>query len=228
MKLYGQLGTDWRVEARDEFILAENICLKSAWEKKQGNITQFPSGSTIELKSGDLLTVFNSINEGALLLNINVNFQTREDELNQKPEGYDHKRWAGLFRREHSAIITKPNGKVIHGGLNSFHENYMEGRAELILKDFAMAGYDSQHVIEDGDNLKVYSCVTDGQILWRGKLNILEKPYQTGEVSSAPSPFKKDGNVFANGEFETTFLQPPQDLVQSYARWGFPAMLERN
>lgn len=136
--------------------------------------------SDTELRDGDLLTVFNSIQRGDELLKVTIDLAPGENAHQTEQKGIDKKLWYTLFFNRLPAHLKKPDGREIDGVLDPFSEQGMEGFIHWSVYDFKNNSYDSLHTLEKGDILTVFSAVTQGNKEWEGRVEIKDKPFATG------------------------------------------------
>lgn len=136
--------------------------------------------AVIELQNGDLIRVFNSITDGRKLMALTVDFVHAARGQNFQKD-MDHELWYALCANHLPAKLKKPDGRIIDGTLNPFTEQGMEGYIAWSLFDFKNDSYNSLHPLETGDELTIFTEVTQGNILWQNRLAMEDKVFVTGQ-----------------------------------------------
>lgn len=140
------------------------------------------------LQDGDLVTIFNTIAKGDLHWQgtISLNFERDRKQLEGARKGFEvqtvlgavvhglpdnmsENEWGNMFFSGMPAIV-KRDGQDIHGSLEAFSEQGTEGIIWAI-HEYGKKGYEGLHILKNGDDLSVFSRVTDGDIAWKGKLD---------------------------------------------------------
>lgn len=139
------------------------------------------------INDGSLMTIFNTIADGTTCwegtISLEFNSRRRPLPFNPRESGqgvFGHcvrglqsdcpaEDWAIMFIQSLPAILTR-NGKSIHGALEPFFETGTEG-VIWALHEYGTEGYNGLNILEDGDDLRVYDTVTDGNIEWQGRVS---------------------------------------------------------
>ena len=122
-------------------------------------------------KTGDLVKVFKTIADGDLHWQGKIDYD-RSEYHHGFQKGMDKGEWSRMFSYSLPAIL-KRDGKLIHGALDAFAETGTEGVIWSV-HEYGKAGYEGLHCLQDGDELTVYTKVTNGDIEWEGELSFSE------------------------------------------------------
>lgn len=121
------------------------------------------------LRSGDLVKLFKTVADGDIRWQGTIEFEGSEYRT-QSQKGVDIKEWGTMFFAGLPAKLERPDGTVIHGGLEGFFEQGMESIAWSVC-EYGQNSYGALNMLENGDKLTVYDRVTNGEIDWQGRLS---------------------------------------------------------
>lgn len=227
---YGQLKTDFVESARGHESTQQIVSMRQGTTLKSPlflNAQNFET-SKEQIRNQDRLTIFNTIGDGDVFWE----GQLKSNDLHGAFPAYtkfetllEDRVFMRMCHQALPATLEKLDGRIIHGNMHAFWE---QGAASApYLYDFCDQGYGSLNEFEDGDTLRVFSRVTDGQILWRGDMDADNNATKTGKVIE----FKKLGKEIVDGkadEYKQSVRRPPAELLDRWQIIGFPAMIERD
>lgn len=212
--MFGMIERSGKLDAK-AFMLSPLMPLIDDVSKKTG---------CVELKSGDMLRVFNSITEGKEFLTVDIEYELDKYFIEYQ-KGIERALWIEMFRAQMPAKLTKPDGSVIDGQLHEFKEG-----GGWAIYDFDDKSYDSVHFLQDGDKLTVYSTITQGAAGWQGNLVIEDTPFPTGKTVTTYTP-TADGKDYTTDTvpeiYARTHVTPPIETLDRWSLLRRPAMLVR-
>ena len=227
---YGQLKSQWIDTTRGNET-SETLVGLSQGQKLSSPLTLRPEDfeqSKMVLQNRDRMTVFNTINDGDVFWEGRL----KADDIAQNFPAYknfstllEDRVFMRLCHQDLPATLEKTDGRIIHGVMHAFMEQ--GSGSSPYLYDFADKGYGSLNQFEDGDLLRVFSRVTDGQILWRGPLKADNEPVSTGRKVQ----YRQLGSERIEkeiDEFKQKVEAPPAELFDRWKIVGYPVMLERD
>jgi hypothetical protein len=178
----------------------------------------------IDLKTGDRITIFNSITAGKTLWKGELSFFQHHDAPYQI--GIDPVIWSALHIGSFPARLTKvKTGEIIDGTLLDSIERPKD---YFHLHDFKNNSYDSIHGYQEGDTLEIFSSITEGNVLWQGEIKTYSKPVATGFKSITRTKDNKPDHVNLVDEYKGNKLKAPTEKeMTDYRMRSYPAMLER-
>jgi hypothetical protein len=141
------------------------------------------------LKSGDMLTMFNTIVDGQICLEATM-LRESEHNPNQPPKGIFRFDWADLLQNRKPVKLETENN-IYYGTIAPLrHFDYFH----WTLRTFDFPS--KQIMFGDGDKLTAYDYVTDGQADFEGRLSF--------------SPAKYEAMNFAGGRVSQVFKREVQ------------------
>lgn len=135
---------------------------------------------SVTLRSGDIMTVFNSVAAGDILWKGSLHFLGKNPDTGAHPMGVQPLFWKAMFQASLPVKLNKVNGDVIDGTLFRWNEQGSDDCYSIF--DYHNKGYDSVHSMSDGDYLEVFSSVTKGNVLWQGELKMSPVAMPTGAM----------------------------------------------
>lgn len=172
--MFGMIKTSGTPDAT-AFVLSPLMPLLDYNTKRTGGI---------ELKSGGLLRVFNSITAGEEFLTLDVDLIIDPENFQDIQNNLDPVLWMKMFLARMPAKLEKPGGIVVDGQLHLFNEQGSDGGGWSVY-DFGDNRDNSLHFLQTGDRLTVYSAITDGLTEWEGRLEIEEAPFAMGKTAKS-------------------------------------------
>lgn len=149
--------------------LPKGISLHSA-VSDYGFVPDEQPDTDIAFQTGDLVKIFATYAAGEIEWEGIINLD-RSDYHHGLQEGLDKKTWARMFFCLLPAVLTKSDGKKMFGTLDPFCETGTEGVIWSFSENGHM-GYGSLRNLEDGDHLKIFKTVTNGDIAWKGQIEL--------------------------------------------------------
>lgn len=179
----GRMVDDWGIQDYAHTATAE--------VKANPKLQKYPNIKT-PLKSGDLMKIFKTVNDGGVLWSGEINYSTKHYhhgyQKRLKPE-----KWVRMYYDQLPARLER-DGKTIFGALEPFSETGTEG-VIWSLHEYGKTGYDGLNVLKNGDKLTVYQTVRDGEVDWEGMLDFgPEKAEKVGysEIMRRPNHMDAD------------------------------------
>lgn len=182
------------------------------------------ASASIELQSGDVMSVFNSIASGETYWKGQLNFLGKDPLSGAHPMGMPFSQWKSMFDAHMPVRLTKSDGNAVEGLLMRWNEQGSDDCFNVF--DFHNKGYDSLHNFADGDVLEVFSGINDGNIVWQGELKMSSTSLPTGRMGLR---FGDDG--ICRGEkapeyVANAFINPSIKDVRQWA-YNLPVRLDR-
>lgn len=227
---YGQLKTDFTESARGHESIQQIVSFSQGAALKSPlllNAKDFET-SKKQLRHNDRLTIFNTIADGDVFWEGKL----KSNDLHGAFPAYtkfetllEDRVFMRMCHQSMPATLEKPDGRIIHGNMHAFNAGQGGGTSPY-LYDFADNGYGSLNPFQDGDILRVFSRVTDGQVLWRGNIDADNQPHTTGRKISTIRLGQKHAET-KHDEYKQSIRRPPAGLLDRWQTIGFPAMIER-
>lgn len=179
----------------------------------------------IDLKTGDRLTIFNSISAGQTLWKGELNFS--KNSSNPHPFGINPLVWKAMHAAGLPAKLTKGDtGEIIDGMLADSVERPDDF---YHLFDFHNKSYESIQSYSNGDTLEIFSGITAGSIFWQGDIKTYAKPVAT---SLKTYSITEDGILDFDKKVDeykgNKLINPGAEVMRDYRMIRYPAMLERD
>lgn len=179
----------------------------------------------VALRSGDRITVFNSIAAGDTLWKGELQFLGKNPQSGANPMGMPPECWEAMFNSRLPVRLTRENGEVIEGLLNKWNDQGMDPAYNIF--DFKNNGHDSDHSFGDGDVMEIFSGVTGGNIVWQGEIEAIGTTLKTGRSVMVPD---EDGMIRGKTGPEhigNALVRPTIKEVTDWQR-DLPIRLERS
>lgn len=234
-KFYGQLKTSFLETARGRESIQQFVNLKEGLTLASPlslNPAEFERTKR-QLRNGDNLTIFNTIADGDIFWEGKLKTSAPTGNSFDALSAYksfetllEDRVFARMCQQALPATLEKTDGRIIHGNMYAYSEQGTASAPHLY--DFSDQGYASLNEFEDGDILRVFSRVTDGQILWRGAMDIDDEPQATGRKVSTFKFGEGNHTETRHKEFVQSVRRHPAELFDRWQIIGFPAMIERN
>lgn len=232
MKLYGNLSD--RLEAGASYTARFNtlqafpakliVPEKRVFRGHSYDADRYKTPHT-DLRTGDRLTVFNSIAKGETLWKGELRFSKDSDA--QHPFGMNPHIWRAMHGSRLPAKLTKAgNGETVDGTLADSIDRPHDSSH---LFDFLNNSYDSIHGYADGDILEVFSAVSEGGVFWQGEVQTYAKPVMTGRKTYS---ITDEGILDFDNKVDeykgNKLISPNEAEMYDYRMRYYPAMLERS
>lgn len=132
--------------------------------------SNFSQPKITPLKSGDLVHIFKTVTRGDILWEGKF-----KADVYVPPDDCHVRLWNKMFFCKLPALLQR-DGKTIHGALEPFSEQGMEGSTAWSVSEYGKEGYDGLYMLRKNDILTVFKKVQDGDVEWQGKMEFEDRP----------------------------------------------------